>query len=570
MNIKLASQEDLTITTKGNHVVTVPDKDGTLALGSEVEQKYTKPANGIPKEDLAQPLQDSLDAADAAKFRAWYPDGSVTSESQFTAGLRYRIGTGGGAIILPFCNTGTQDADNSDKTGDIVIPPYIVDDGTVYEVTDIDGYSGDISGDSDEITSVVAPTTVVSIGAKAFCRCTSLLSASFPSAVSVGVSAFFGSAVVSVYIPSAATIGSLAFSDCLSLETVDAKAVTTLGAIAFSGCWSLESIDMPLASSVPSEAFAGCSDLVSASFESAIAVGSLAFSGAASIESLRIPNVQTLSSEALRYCYALNGIEAPSATSIGSYSMASCTSLRSAYLPACTNVGAHAFYNDTALEYVDFGGTPRENLEVPTLGENAFVDVPTSCMIVVPDAQYDAWTTASGWSDLVTAGYVFIRHSDWEIVRRYEINRRLVSPDGKSTAAVTDAGTVTVTKEGAYDGPVEDWEDLKEAVELEDATTPGEIREALGLPSTATLADAVAAAGDLSFTMILLTQNALAAPFSETATYSKGTYITRAGKMYECTSAHSGSWNSGHFHLTSVGDIFEDIVSALNSVINEN
>lgn len=42
MNIKLAAQEDLTITTKGNHVVTVPDKDGTLALDVEIPTSFDR------------------------------------------------------------------------------------------------------------------------------------------------------------------------------------------------------------------------------------------------------------------------------------------------------------------------------------------------------------------------------------------------------------------------------------------------------------------------------------------------------------------------------------------------
>lgn len=45
MNIKLASQEDLTITTKGGHTVTVPDADGTLALegGSGQSDRIVSP-----------------------------------------------------------------------------------------------------------------------------------------------------------------------------------------------------------------------------------------------------------------------------------------------------------------------------------------------------------------------------------------------------------------------------------------------------------------------------------------------------------------------------------------------
>jgi len=46
---------------------------------------------------------------------------------------------------------------------------------------------------------------------------------------------------------------------------------------------------------------------------------------------------------------------------------------------------------------------------VPTLGADAFYDVPTSCKIIVPYTQYDAWTAASGWSALQQE---FVRHAE--------------------------------------------------------------------------------------------------------------------------------------------------------------
>ena len=46
----MASGEDFTVTTKGNHTVTFPDADGTL---------YQKPSGGIPASDLASGVIDS-------------------------------------------------------------------------------------------------------------------------------------------------------------------------------------------------------------------------------------------------------------------------------------------------------------------------------------------------------------------------------------------------------------------------------------------------------------------------------------------------------------------------------
>jgi hypothetical protein len=77
-----------------------------------------------------------------------------------------------------------------------------------------------------------------------------------------------------------------------------------------------------------------------------------------------------------------------------------------------TSVGGSAFVSCESLESVDFGDTPRTS--VPTIGDYALSDVPTSCKIIVPDAQYDKWVSAPGWIDLVTEGYTFLRHSEWE------------------------------------------------------------------------------------------------------------------------------------------------------------
>jgi len=65
---------------------------------------------------------------------------------------------------------------------------------------------------------------------------------------------------------------------------------------------------------------------------------------------------------------------------------------------------------------------------VPTLGNYAFFFVPTTCTIIVPDMQYDGWTaatlpdeSANPWYALVTAGYKFLKHSEWEYARKYEV-----------------------------------------------------------------------------------------------------------------------------------------------------
>ena len=50
----------------------------------------------------------------------------------------------------------------------------------------------------------------------------------------------------------------------------------------------------------------------------------------------------------------------------------------------------------------------------------------------------------------------------------------------------------------------------------------------------------------------------IADEFSTSVSYAVGVYVTYNGKMYKCTTAHSGEWNASDFAETNVGDELED------------
>ena len=105
---------------------------------------------------------------------------------------------------------------------------------------------------------------------------------------------------------------------------------------------------------------------------------------------------------------ALTAVVAPNTvTSIGACSFDHCTSLTSVSFTAVTSIGEDAFNYCTSLASVDFGDTPRSS--VPSLGYNAFYGVPSTCKIIVPYTQYDAWKAATGWSSLPQE---FVRHAE--------------------------------------------------------------------------------------------------------------------------------------------------------------
>ena len=245
----------------------------------------------------------------------------------------------------------------------------------------VGGYEDwDNETENENITAIVAPTTVTTIGVGAFESCTTLAYAYLPGVSSLAAEAFFGCSVLSdIVVDKCTYVGMQAFEDCSSLKTIILPLVTYLGGDGYSS--------------------------------------SAVFSGA-----------------------GLESIDAPLLTDLGNYTFEVCN-LRSIELHNLTgDICEGAFFGNENLEYVDFGPDTRSSIPALNYDEYnpPFDGVPTTCKFIVPDANYTAWTTASGWSGMVSDGYQFIRYSDWECARKYELDgvRSAIGiPEFESTAA---------------------------------------------------------------------------------------------------------------------------------------
>jgi hypothetical protein len=220
------------------------------------------------------------------------------------------------------------------------------------------------------LTSVSIPSSVTAIGDGAFDDCTGLTKAEFASIESLcSIYSTYngsnplklahhlyigGSEVTKLVIPSSVTsIGEDNFKGCTGLTSVSIpSSVTSIGRGAFNGCTGLTSVVIPSSvTSIAPETFADCTGLTSVLIpESVTSIGGDAFLHCAGLTSISIPSLVTsIGDGAFQCCTGLVSIVIPSSvTSIGSFAFSNCTSLTSVVIPGSVKkIGEGAFMNCT-------------------------------------------------------------------------------------------------------------------------------------------------------------------------------------------------------------------------------
>ena len=147
--------------------------------------------------------------------------------------------------------------------GDLVIPPTVTHNDTVYTVTQID-FSAFYK--CTDITSVVFPNTLTTIGQRAFLHCRGITGkVVIPDSVTIiGVNAFFYcDGITSVVFGSELKeIRDYSFAECHSLEHISTlpESLTVLDDGAFSGCYHLRDsiIIPPRVTTIGEDAFYYC------------------------------------------------------------------------------------------------------------------------------------------------------------------------------------------------------------------------------------------------------------------------------------------------------------------------
>jgi hypothetical protein len=118
------------------------------------------------------------------------------------------------------------------------------------------------------ITNVSGGVNITTVQQAAFNNCSALTSINLPNATTIGNYAFYlcSPALTSISIPNATTIGNYALGSCSALTSINLPKATTLGEGALGNCQSLTSISIPNVTTIGSIAFSGESFLTSVYF----------------------------------------------------------------------------------------------------------------------------------------------------------------------------------------------------------------------------------------------------------------------------------------------------------------
>ena len=321
------------------------------------------------------------------------------------------------------------------ENGTVTITKFVSSSSTDIELpSTIDGKSVTSIGDRafnaydidacSNLTSIIIPDSVTSIGDYAFFRCISLANITIPNGLtSIGEDAFCEcTSLVDVTIPDSVTsIGQYAFSNCTSLTNVTIPdSVTSIGVGTFSECTSLTEIivdsnnqsyttedgilfDKNLetilcypggktgnftipdsVTSIGDSAFYDCTGLTGIIIpDSVTSIGGLAFESCTSLTNVIIPDsVTSIGDYAFDWCTSLTTITIPdSVTNIGRWAFESCTSLTSVIIPgSVTSIEGGTFCNCTNLTTITIPDS------VTSIGEYAFEYCTNLTDVTIPDS----------------------------------------------------------------------------------------------------------------------------------------------------------------------------------------
>ena len=229
---------------------------------------------------------------------------------------------------------------NPQARGFVSIPETVLYEGDEYKVVEI-GRNSFV--DCQEITSIELPSTISTIGERAFMRCMNMEGElTLPESI--------------------ITVDKEAFSNCRSLTGTlfIPENLTEIAEMAFEGCQNIEEIVLPhTLSSIGKGAFRGCEGVTEVEIPASVTfLGDEAFSDCVSLTSVALlsTSVTKVSNRLFKGCVSLESIILPDwITEIGIHSFESCKSLMDVVMsPYLTTIQWGAFSRCSSLSHIDF------------------------------------------------------------------------------------------------------------------------------------------------------------------------------------------------------------------------
>ncbi|MDD4290640.1 MAG: leucine-rich repeat protein [Clostridia bacterium] len=374
----------------------MPARDLTIAAVFEEISKYTLTisateggsVSGTPSGDYYANTKVELTATpnEGYKLVGWYEGETLLSESatytfdmpardltiaavfkddttpEPSAGLKFTLLSSKTAYGV---SVGTSTANGATE----IVIPSTYNDLPVTKIADYgfyDNYNGNNYARTNNITQIIIPDSVVSIGSSAFERCSSLPQITIPNSVtSIGSSAFYSCRSLSSINTNNASIpegngiyvidkdGNVVKENGIAVVVKSGDSHT----LNFAG-GAVTTLTIPQSvTSIGSSAFHGCSGLTQITIpDSVVSIGFRAFSSCSGLTQITIPSsVISIGSSAFSQCSGLTQITIPSSVvSIGSYAFSSCSSLTQITIPnSVISIGSSAFSSCSSLSSIN-------------------------------------------------------------------------------------------------------------------------------------------------------------------------------------------------------------------------
>ena len=309
--------------------------------------------------------------------------------------------------------------DYSDYSGEITIPSEIrVERGVIYEgpaYTNLRvvGIAEGAFMNCTDLTKIVIPGTVKTIGKNAFYGCSQLSQVSMDGGV--------------------ATIGRSAFANCMNLTSITLpNSVTELDWNVFYGCSSLTRVTLSKSIRALNGTFGECTSLASIDIPAGVTTIDGAFKGCTSLFSVNLPrSLSYIGTSAFDGCRALMSIDLPNSVEyVGDRAFAN-TGLTVIEMPdAVTNLGNNAFYGSTALTSV------TSRAVTPPLMDNSdgfAAETYGVANLLVPEVSLAPYQSANWWNLFERITGMSSLNTSYD----FEANGIYYMITGASTATVT-------------------------------------------------------------------------------------------------------------------------------------